>query len=88
MKKIALVLGLTLSLATLFTGCITNENLSKDFSSGRIGCPTEEITIINEKASTFGGSHTWVAECRGRYYICSYQQTMGTSCTEDKNYRK
>jgi len=85
MKKMnILVLVSTL----LFTGCMTNENLSKDFSSGRIGCPTEEITIINEKASTFGGSHTWVAECRGRYYICSYQQTMGTVCKEDINYKK
>jgi len=84
MNKILLALGGVL----LFTGCMTNENLSKNFSSGRIGCPSEEITIINEKATTFGSSHTWVAECRGRYYICDYQPSMGTTCNEDKEYLK
>ncbi len=71
-------------LLSLMTGC-TSARISKNLSSGVIGCPVSDITIINEKAD--GGLHTWEAQCRGHQFICSYQSSTGVNCVkplEDK----
>ncbi len=75
-----LVLGL--AVAVLLGGC-TNTRISRSFSSGQIGCPPDEITITNETATgPMGRLHNWEAECRGKHYICSYEQTAGAHCKE------
>jgi hypothetical protein len=38
-------------------------------SSGQIGCPPEEIRIMEEESGWV--SRTWVAECRGRRFYCA-----------------
>ena len=30
----------------LFSGCMTNENISKDFTAGSVGCKPEKIQIV------------------------------------------
>ena len=64
----------------LISGC-TSARISKSLSSGAVGCPANEITIKNERAS-FGGLHTWIAECKGHQFVCSYQETTGVNCVK------
>lgn len=73
--------ALCIMLTMGFAGC-TSARISKSLSSGVIGCPTNEITIIDEKASV-SGTHEWIAECRGKRYICSYVYGSNTNCRED-----
>lgn len=80
MKKIIYIIGAVAALI-LLSGCMTNEALSKDFSSSQIGCMQKDITIIDEKASA-GGVHTWIAECNGKKHMCSYHTTTGATCKE------
>lgn len=65
------------------TGCMTNNNISKDFSAGQIGCKPENIQIIDEKA-TMSGMHTWIAQCKGVEYFCTYHYGDGAKCSEIK----
>lgn len=67
----------------ILTGCLKNENISRDFSAGQIGCQPENIQIINEKA-TMAGMHTWTARCNNRDYFCTYHYGDGASCKEIK----
>ncbi len=69
-----------LSFLLLISGC-TNERISRNLSSGAIGCPVSQITIQNETASAIGGMHNWTAICNNQYYICSYQETTGVNCS-------
>ncbi|NNN70904.1 hypothetical protein [Vibrio sp. 3-2(1)] len=69
---------LSVFLLSIITGC-TSARISRNLSSGVIGCPAKEIVIKNERAS-FGGLHTWEAECKGHQFICSYQETTGVHC--------
>lgn len=71
----------------LLTGC-TNARISKNLSSGAIGCPANQIKIQNETASTIGGMHNWTAICNGISYICSYQETTGVNCSNSVNNEK
>lgn len=73
--KVALVI----TTVTIVTGCMTNPRISKDLSSGKIGCSPSDITIQNETAS-FGGTHTWTAICKDERYICNYHTTTGANC--------
>ncbi|MDK2063055.1 hypothetical protein [Aliarcobacter butzleri] len=66
-----------------FTGCLTNENISKDFTAGSIGCKPEKISIVNEKA-TMSGMHTWTAYCNNKEYFCTYHYGDGAKCSEVK----
>lgn len=67
-----------LTLIGLSTAC-TSARVSRNLSSGVIGCPANQITIKDERAS-FGGLHTWIAECNGQQFYCSYQETTGVNC--------
>lgn len=71
-----------LPLVLLLAGCaITNERISRNLSAGVIGCPPEEIQIVNETA-TIEGTHNWEAHCKGKRFICTFQAGTGTHCTE------
>ena len=78
MKTILIAIVLAFS----FSGCMTNEHLSQQFTSSQIGCNAEDIQIIDERAAMFTGMHTWNAKCNGKEYICTYQQTAGAKCVE------
>ena len=67
----------------LFSGCMTNENISKDFTAGSVGCKPEKIQIVNEKA-TMSGMHTWTAFCNNKEYFCTYHYGDGLKCSEIK----
>lgn len=83
MTKQIFKLSVASILAFSIAGCMTNPNISKDLSSGQIGCSPSDITIENETAS-MGGTHTWTAICKGEQYICNYHTTTGTKCTPKK----
>jgi hypothetical protein len=70
-------------LMLLLTGCMTNENISKDFTASSIGCNPSNIQILNEKAS-LNGMHTWTAMCKGKEYFCTYHVGDGSKCSEIK----
>ncbi len=76
MERIPLILFM----AVMVAGC-TSPRISSTLSSGIIGCPSDEIKISDEKA--FGSVHEWVAECRGKRYICSYTYGSNTNCKEN-----
>jgi len=77
MKKIIYIIFL---IAFLF-GC-TSPRISRNLSSGVIGCRPDDITIENETATAIGSMHNWEAICNGKRYICSYQPTTGCNCKE------
>ncbi len=78
MKKIILMLAF---FSILLAGCITNPRISKDLTSGQIGCSPGDIEIRDETAG-IGGTHTWTAICKGKQYVCNYHTTTGSKCTE------
>ena len=58
----------------------------KSISSGQVGCPDSEITILEKKPQWL--AYTWVAECRGHRYFCSGQNSNNNvlsdvSCKEE-----
>ncbi|MEI6896230.1 MAG: hypothetical protein V5786_01850 [Psychromonas sp.] len=78
------IILITTMLVALITGC-TSSRISRNLSSGAIGCPANEITIQNETASFIGGMHNWTAICNGKSHICSYQETTGVNCSSSLN---
>ncbi len=81
MKRIAQIVGL-LAVVVIAASC-TNARISRGFTSGAIGCTSDEITIYNETATgPMGSMHAWEAECRGKHFVCSYHETSGVHCTE------
>ena len=67
----------------LFSGCMTNENISKDFTAGSVGCKPEKTQIVNEKV-TMSGMHTRTALCNNKEYFSTYHYVDGVKCSEIK----
>lgn len=76
MKKLFVIVGL----ATIVCGC-TSARISRDLSSGLVGCAAGDIEIVDEDA-TVSGTHTWIAVCNGQRFACGYQSTTGAHCKE------
>ncbi|MEK6706551.1 MAG: hypothetical protein AAB116_13215 [Candidatus Poribacteria bacterium] len=75
--KYMIVLGF---ITFVFFGCASLPKLT----SGKIGCPPDEIKITDDNASI--GTRTWIAKCRGKRYFCSAQAagyTTDISCKEE-----
>lgn len=72
---------LIVGLVILMTSC-TSSRVSRNLASGSIGCPVNEISIFNERAS-YGGSHNFEAVCQGQRFFCHYHQTSGVDCTKE-----
>ena len=75
-KCIALLVALGLS------GCMYG-NVSKqkqDISSGYIGCPASEITIINGEGD-MTQRNTWVAICKNKKFHCTALPSI--ACKEE-----
>ena len=60
------------------SGCAAN---LPRISSGLIGCPEKEITVIADDSSSFSSSRTWTATCRGRRFFCSATKVSERSAT-------
>lgn len=71
---------LAVVVVVLIAGC-TSARISRSLSSGAIGCPSDEITITNERASIVG-THEWIAECKGKRYVCNYVSGGNANCKE------
>ena len=76
MKKIVIIAFIVV----LAQGC-TSARVSQNLSSGAIGCPAQEIKIINETA--YANTHNWIASCRGKTFICSYVSGGTANCKEE-----
>lgn len=50
--------------AALLAGCQTIGELRADVSSGKIGCPPEQISTADH------GRLTWTAACKGKTFYC------------------
>jgi hypothetical protein len=72
-------LSLAVLLCLSLAGC-KSPRISRDLTSGQIGCSPGEISIRNETAG-ISGTHTWTAVCHGKEYICNYHTTTGSRCT-------
>jgi hypothetical protein len=77
--KTYISLALALPLALSLGGC-KSPRISRDLTSGQIGCSPSEIAIRNETAG-IAGTHTWTAVCKGKEYVCNYHSTTGSRCT-------
>ena len=70
-----------LMVSMAFASC-TSARISADLASGAIGCPPDQIIIVNETATLVGARHNFEAICKGKHFICSYQPTTGINCKE------
>jgi len=52
----------------------------KVISSGLIGCPANEIVIIDDGNQTWLHGYSWIAECRGKRFHCI--AAPSAACTE------
>jgi hypothetical protein len=52
----------------------------QSYTAGRVGCPADEIEILDESRDT--AARSWTASCRGHVYYCGVTPTPGSvSCT-------
>jgi hypothetical protein len=79
MKKIITATSLIL-ITMLINGC-ASKFMEKRYSTGAIGCTSDEITVKDGKVDVFG-FETWVATCKGKDYICSRERDESTNCKE------
>ena len=75
--KIIILAGVVLAI----TGC-ASEFINK--SSGAIGCVPQDIKISELQTGLVGNTASWIAECKGQQYVCSWSHNASTSCTEMK----
>jgi len=84
MRKALFVLILFL----LVSGCTSLKNTpqlsTKQITSNIIGCPPDEIIILNETTSNISGVYKseWDAECRDKEYDCEYVRGSLPKCRE------
>jgi hypothetical protein len=57
-----------------------NANL-QGISAGSVGCLPEEIQISHYKTVTGYAPETWLAQCRGHSFVCTYHY-RATRCHE------
>jgi len=62
-------------------GCRNNPAIYQQIASGYSGCNSKDIQISDE-ASDLNSNETWIAECEGKRYLCSYHSSAGADCNE------
>jgi hypothetical protein len=67
---------LALALGSSWFGCAPSRQA---MTAGEVGCPPSELSVHDEESSSGWGqsADTWVAECRGRRFICTEVVTSG-----------
>jgi hypothetical protein len=65
-----------LALGSLLFACAPSREA---LTAGEVGCPPSEVSVSNEESSSGWGqsADTWIAECRGRRFVCSEVVTSG-----------
>lgn len=76
MKKLLLI-GMCFSLSAC--GGMTIQSIYGGMTSGVIGCAPEEIKITNFKSTNFQTDDTYIAECKGKRFYCSYHDVRSNS---------
>lgn len=72
MKRTVLILGVL-----IVVGCTLNK---EKYTSGLVGCPEEQITIVSESGGMM--ANTWTAKCAGKTFYCTYQTGGVVYCKE------
>jgi hypothetical protein len=62
-------------------GCLSNPAIYQQIASGYSGCDSKDIQISDVTAE-LNSTETWIAECDGKRYICSYHSSGGADCSE------
>ncbi len=57
------------------SSCAAGPAMYQRTTSGKIGCPPDEIQINNITSSFWTGQRTWEADCKGTKYFCSSTAT-------------
>jgi hypothetical protein len=71
------------SVALAITGCSTTSWYTSQ-SSGAIGCLPKDIKISEVQSGRLGTMTSWVAECKGQQYVCSWMMHGTANCKESK----
>jgi hypothetical protein len=72
------------SVVLVITGCASaTADWAATNSAGAIGCLSKDVTISDYDTTQLVVAE-WVAECKGKKYICSTRGTSSTNCTESK----
>lgn len=79
MKKIIIIAIISMFFCSCFR---TIQQERQMVSSAFIGCPAQEITILDDGQGTILGSWSWIAVYKGRKWQCFAGQTI--VCTEIK----
>ena len=62
----------------LLSACTASK---EQYSAGHIGCPAGEITVVSETGGFMANS--WIAECRGKTFHCTYMTGGRVACTPE-----
>lgn len=71
-RKFVLIL-----LALIMCGCTLNK---EKYTSGLVGCPEDQITIVSESGGMM--ANTWTAQCAGKTFYCVYLSGGKVYCKE------
>lgn len=74
--KLIVLLAVVAAIAQL-SGCTINK---EKYTSGLIGCPEDEIQIVDSSGGMM--ANTWTAKCRDKVFYCTYRSGSRVDCTE------
>lgn len=68
--------AIVLALGSLVFGCAPSREA---LTAGEVGCPPSELSVHDEDSSSgwAQSADTWIAECRGRRFVCTEVVTSG-----------
>lgn len=70
-----------LTVATIVALQLWGCTLSKEnYTAGIIGCPAKEIKVTDESGGW--NANSWDAECRGKFFNCTYATGGRVVCAE------
>lgn len=82
-KKFLAIIIMFIFMALTIIGCAASTAELRALSSGKIGCPANEIAIEDSRVGMKTAS--WTAKCQGKPYFCSGDDMLrGVSCTQAK----
>ncbi|MGB5630826.1 MAG: hypothetical protein WBM57_15775 [Woeseiaceae bacterium] len=67
----------SLAVAVQLSGCTINK---EKYTSGLIGCPENEIQILESSGGLM--ANTWTAKCGDKVFYCTYRSGSRVDCKE------
>lgn len=82
MKKI--IAFYLITLAASLCGCTFGASMSQQVTSFNVDCKADEVKITDETVD-LSGEESWIAECGGKTYSCTYLPESDNGCYEIKS---